>query len=244
MSSHALAVLLERETGMETVLQYSCRDKSLLAMQSDVLGLHALGLRNLLLITGDPQKSASYLDATVVYDVDSIGFANMVNYLNHGLDLGGDSIGEPCAFFIGVSANPSAINLDEEVRRFEHKVDAGAEYCVTQPVFDVGALEQFMKRIQNHRIPVIAGIWPLDSYRTAEFLNNELPDVVIPKEVIERMRHADSMGRARAEGIIIAREQALCMKPLIQGLHFITASLRYAYTVEIMELMESFTAQA
>ena len=200
MSALATAVLVEQQIGIESVLHYCCRDRNLLGMMSDLLGAAALGLRNLLVITGDPPKMGPYPDATAVFDIDSIGLTNMVNKLNHGLDLGNNPIGEPTAFCIGVGVNPGAINLDEEIKRFEWKVEAGAQYAITQPVFDTDQLRDFLKRIEHVRIPIIAGIWPLVSYRNAEFLHNEVPGVRVTPSIMDRMREAsdDQQGsRAR-----------------------------------------------
>jgi len=198
MSAMATAVLVEQQIGIESVLHYCCRDRNLLGMMSDLLGAAALGLRNILVITGDPPKMGPYPDATAVFDIDSIGLTNMVNKLNHGLDLGNNPIGEPTAFCIGVGVNPGAINLDEEIKRFEWKVEAGAQYAITQPVFDTDQLRGFLKRIEHVRIPIIAGIWPLVSYRNAEFLANEVPGVVVPQSVLKRMERITDKDAARA----------------------------------------------
>ena len=209
MTPMALAVSIERQVGVETVVHYCCRDRNLLGMQSDLLGASALGLRNLLIITGDPPKLGDYPDATAVFDVDSIGLTNMVRRLNHGVDVGGNLIGEPTSFGIGVGVDPGAPDLQREIARFEWKVDAGAEFAVTQPVFDPESLIRFLERIEHVRIPVIAGIWPLASYRNAEFMNNEVPGVQVPRPVLERMRGTDTKEASRAEGIEIAREMLL-----------------------------------
>src|SRR6202158_3385089 len=187
MSAMATAVLVEQQIGIESVLHYCCRDRNLLGMMSDLLGAAALGLRNLLLITGDPPKMGPYPDATAVFDIDAIGLTNMVNKLNHGLDIGNNPIGEPTAFCIGVGVNPGAINPDEELRRFEYKVEAGAQYAITQPVFDTDQLREFIKSIEHVRSTIVAGIWPLVSYRNAEFLHNEVPGVSVTPSIMERM---------------------------------------------------------
>lgn len=219
MGAQATAVLVEREIGLETVLHYCCRDRNLLGMMSDLLGAAGLGLRNLLLITGDPPKMGPYPDATAVFDIDAIGLTNMVNKLNHGLDLGNNPIGKPTAFCIGVGVNPGALNMDEEIKRFEYKVEAGAQFAITQPVFDSDQLWNFLKRIEHVRIPIIAGIWPLVSYRNAEFLHNEVPGVCVTPSIMERMRIASEKGKeaARDEGLQIARESLQEVRELIQG---------------------------
>ncbi len=214
-----LALMMERDIGIQTILHYCCRDRNLLGMQADLLGAYAIGLRNILIITGDPPKLGDYPDATAVFDVDAIGLTNMVTRLNHGLDLGGNPIGRPTGYLVGVGANPGALDLEHEIRRFEYKVEAGAEFVITQPVFDVAQLETFLRRIEHCRIPLIAGIWPLASLRNAEFMNNEVPGVHVPDEVMTRMRRAEEReeGASREEGILIARETLVAIKDLIQG---------------------------
>jgi methionine synthase / methylenetetrahydrofolate reductase(NADPH) len=218
MSALAAAVLVQQQAGLETILHYTCRDRNLLGMQSDLLGAHSMGIRNLLVITGDPPQVGDYPDATAVFDVDSIGLTNVVQRLNHGLDIGGQSIGYPTAFLIGVAVNQGAPNLDEEIRRFEYKVEAGAEFAITQPVFDADEFARFLKRIEGTRIPVLAGITPLESLRHAEFMANEVPGVRVPDAVLDRMRRAEDAGRAADEGLAIAREVAAGIRPLVQGL--------------------------
>jgi len=219
MGALLTSLLIEREVGLETVTHYACRDRNLLSMLSDLLGAAAHGLRNLLLITGDPPKMGPYPDATAVFDIDAIGLTNLVNRLNHGLDPGGNAIGRPTSFVIGVGVNPAAVDLERELKRFAWKVDAGAEFAITQPVFDPVQLEQFLERTRGSRIPVIAGIWPLVSLRNAEFLANEVPGVTVPPAVLERMRRAQEGGReaALAEGVAIAREMLARVRPLVQG---------------------------
>ncbi|MBI4484702.1 MAG: bifunctional homocysteine S-methyltransferase/methylenetetrahydrofolate reductase [Acidobacteria bacterium] len=223
LSALALAVLIEQQAGIETILHYSCRDRNLLGIQSDLLGAHAMGLRNLLLITGDPGRVGDYPDATAVFDVDSIGLTNVVSRLNHGCDVGGQAIGAPTAFHIGVSVNPGAPNLDEELRRLDYKVEAGAEFIITRPIFDVGAFEQFRKRLEPARLPIIAGVYPFESARNAEFMANEVPGVRVPPPLLERMRQAGGAEAASAEGAAIAREIALQLRDSVQGVQVSTA---------------------
>jgi homocysteine S-methyltransferase len=187
-------------------------------MQSDLLGAWALGVRNILAITGDPPKLGNYPDATAVFDIDSIGLVNLINRLNHGLDLAGNPIGEPSGFSIGVGVNPGAINLDEELRRLYWKVEAGAEYMITQPVFDTRLLENFMKRAEEFHIPLLCGIWPLVSYRNAEFMNNEVPGAKVPDEILERMKQAKTKDDAFQEGIKIAKETYDYIKSEVNGI--------------------------
>jgi homocysteine S-methyltransferase len=239
MSAMATAVLVEQQIGIESVLHYCCRDRNLLGMMSDLLGAAALGLRNILVITGDPPKMGPYPDATAVFDIDSIGLTNMVNKLNHGLDLGNNPIGEPTAFCIGVGVNPGAINLDEEIKRFEWKVEAGAQYAITQPVFDTDQLRGFLKRIEHVRIPIIAGIWPLVSYRNAEFLHNEVPGVRVTPSIMERMRVASTVSKeaGRDEGLRIARESLLEVRDVIQGVQVSAPFGNVKYALEVFEAL-------
>jgi len=201
------------------VIHYCCRDRNLLGMLSDILGAHAAGLRNILIITGDPPKMGPYPEATAVFDIDSIGLTNLVYRLNQGLDPGNNPIGGATKWVIGVGVNPGAIDLDRELSRFAWKVDAGAEFAVTQPVFDQRQLEAFLKRVEQFRIPIVAGIWPLVSLRNAEFLANEVPGVNVPDEVLQRMRKATDKGKeaALAEGVAIARDMFARVKAVVQG---------------------------
>jgi methionine synthase I (cobalamin-dependent)/5,10-methylenetetrahydrofolate reductase len=219
MGALLTSVILEQQVGIEAVTHYSCRDRNLLGMLSDLLGASAIGLHNMLLVTGDPPKMGPYPDATAVFDIDAIGLTNLVRNLNRGLDPGGNPIGKPTSFVIGVGVNPAAMDLPHEIKRFEWKVEAGAEYAITQPVFDPAQLESFLKKIEHVRIPVVAGIWPLVSVRNAEFLANEVPGVTVPDSIITRMRAASEKSKehAVAEGIAIAREMFERVKPYVQG---------------------------
>jgi methionine synthase / methylenetetrahydrofolate reductase(NADPH) len=242
MSAQATAVLVEREVGIEAVLHYCCRDRNLLGMMSDLLGAAALGLHNLLIITGDPPKMGPYPDATAVFDIDSIGLTNMVNKLNHGLDLGNNPIGCPTEFSIGVGVNPGAVNLDEEIRRFEWKVEAGAEYAITQPVFDTDQLRSFLDKISHVKIPIVAGIWPLVSYRNAEFMHNEVPGVNVTPDILERMRIASEKSKeeARDEGIKIARECLLEVRDVIAGVQVSAPFGNVKYALQVFDALEEF----
>ena len=219
MGALLTSVIIEQQVGIETVTHYCCRDRNLLGMLSDLLGAAAVGLRNMLLVTGDPPKMGPYPDATAVFDIDAIGLTNLVANLNRGLDPGGNSIGKPTSFVVGVGVNPAAIDPAHEIRRFEWKVDAGAEFAITQPVFDPDQLERFLKKVAHVRIPVIAGIWPLVSVRNAEFLANEVPGVMVPDEIIGRMRRANDKSKEHgvAEGIAIAREMFERVRDVVQG---------------------------
>jgi homocysteine S-methyltransferase len=219
------ALIIEREVGLETVFHYTCRDRNMLGMLSDLLGAAAGGLRNLLIVTGDPPTAGPYPDATAVFDIDSIGLTNVVRRLNQGRDPGGASIGAPTRFVIGIAANQGALDLELELERFHWKVEAGAEFAVTQPVFDPEELARFLERASSWRIPVIAGIWPLTSLRNAEFLANEVPGARVPESVLERMRQAEARGEAhaRAEGIQIAQEVLDAVRGMVQGVQVSTS---------------------
>src|SRR5437899_5955281 len=231
------AMLIQREVGIETVIHYCCRDRNLLGMLSDIIGPHAAGLRNILIITGDPPKMGPYPEATAVFDIDSIGLTNLVYRLNHGLDPGSNPIGAPTRWVIGVGVNPGAIDLDRELSRFAWKVDAGAEFAVTQPVFDVRQLELFLQRVEQFKIPVVAGIWPLLSLRNAEFLANEVPGVSVPEEVLARMRKASDRGKeaALAEGVAIAREMFQQVKGAVQGVQVSAPFGRVEVALEVFK---------
>src|SRR4051794_5152985 len=213
------ALMIEREVGLEAGVHYACRDRNLLGMLSDLLGAAAAGIRNLLIVTGDPPKMGPYPEATAVFDIDSIGLTNLVSRLNHGLDPGGNPIGQPTKFVIGVGVNPAAPDFERELKRFAYKVEAGAEWAITQPVFDLDQLDRFLKRVEEFRLPIVAGIWPLVSLRNAEFLANEVPGVSVPAEVLERMRRASAEGKdaALAEGVKISREMLAAVAERVQG---------------------------
>jgi len=224
ISALSLAVLIEQQAGIETLLYYACRDRNLLGIQSDLLGAHAMGVRNLMLVTGDPGRVGDYPDATAVFDVDSIGLTNVVTRLNHGSDLGGQPIGAPTTFHLGVSVNPAASNMDQELRRFEYKVEAGAEFVVTRPVFDVRGYEQFARRIESARLPVVAGIFPFESARNADFMANEVPGVRVPDALLDRRRRAEGQEAGALEGIAIAREIAAELRGGVHGVQISTQS--------------------
>lgn len=238
MSALATAILLQNETGIDAVLHYTCRDRNILGMQSDMLGAYVLGIKNLLLITGDPPKMGTYPDATAVFDIDSIGLTNMVKTLNKGLDLGKNSIGRPTGFCIGIGANPGAINLDFELERFFWKVDAGAEYAITQPVFDIDLLFNFLEKIEkrNIKIPVLAGVWPLTSQANADFMRNEIPGAWVPDDLYDRISKACSKEDALKIGIDISIEIIDKIKKYVQGVQL---SIIGSKTQNISRILES-----
>lgn len=233
MSAQSLCIQIQQHTGIDTVLHYTCRDRNLLSIQSDLLGASSIGLRNILCLTGDPPKLGNYPDATAVFDVDSIGLVNIVRRLNHGLDVGSNSIGVSTNFTIAVAANPGVPDIEHELRRFQYKVEAGAEYAITQPVFDLRLLESFLERIASYRVPVIAGIWPLTSLRNAEFMKNDLR-VSMPEEIMLRMAQADTPEAARKEGIRIAQEMLEAVRPYVQGIQVSAPFGRYGAAAEVL----------
>ncbi len=234
LSAQITCMQIQQKAEIEAVLHFCCRDRNILGIQSELLGAHALGVRNLICITGDPPRMGGYPDATAVFDVDAIGLVNIVNNLNHGLDIGGNPMGSQTALLTGVGANPGALNPDEEHRRYEWKIQAGAEYVVTQPVFDLGLLEKFLRRTEQFKIPLIAGIWPLTSYRNAEFMVNELR-VPVPEHYMERMRVADTAEKARAEGVAIAREMVERVRSMVQGVQLSAPFGRYTMAIEVAD---------
>jgi homocysteine S-methyltransferase len=219
ISPMVAALAVERDVGIETVLHYCCRDRNLIGMQSDLLGGYAGGLRNYLIITGDPPKLGDYPDSTAVFDVDAVGLTQVVTNLNHGLDVGGNRIDPPTGILIGVGANPCAVEPKRELQHYMNKINAGAEYAITQPIFDSDALLRFMDSAaaQGGTIPVVAGVWPLVSLRNAEFLATEVPGVEIPDAILERMSHAKTKEDGRKLGIEIAREICEAISDRVAG---------------------------
>jgi homocysteine S-methyltransferase len=237
MSAQSLCLQIEQKVGIETILHYTCRDRNILSIQSDLLGAASSGLKNILCLTGDPPKMGNYPDATAVFDVDAIGLAKIVGGLNRGLDIGGGLIGGSAGFTISVAANPGVPDIDHEVRRFAYKVEAGAEFGITQPVFDLRLLEEFLKKIEGFRIPVIAGIWPLTSLRNAEFMKNDLK-VSMPDKILARMANAANKEEALAEGVKIAQEMLAAVRGSVQGVQVSAPFGKYAVAAEVLGLVE------
>jgi methionine synthase / methylenetetrahydrofolate reductase (NADH) len=240
MSAQTLAVVIQQQAGIETLLHFSCRGRNVLSLQSDVLGAHALGIRNVWAVTGDPPQIAILPSATAVFDVDAIGLVNVLSNLNRGLDMNGNPLGTQTSFLIGVGLNPNALDPDEELRRFEYKIKAGANFGVIRPVFDLDRLARFLRRVQAldvPQIPLLAGIHPLTSYRNAEFLNNEVPGMSVSPEILKRMRKLDTGEKARAEGLKIAREMLMEFRELVQGAQIVAPFSRYAMAVEVIEAL-------
>lgn len=237
LSAQAMCLLMERQVQIETILHYTCRDRNLIGLQSDLLGAHALGLRNILAITGDPPKLGDYPDATAVYDVDSIGLIRIMSLLNRGCDLAGNVIGAPLGIHIGCGADPSKPDMDKEVRRLEEKVKAGAEYIMTQPVYDPRTVERFLGMIRHLATPVLIGILPLYSHRNAEFLHNEVPGMSIPDDIRERMRVAGSGEQAQAEGVAIAQDALRAARDLVQGAYVMPPFNKVELAVRVIEAL-------
>jgi homocysteine S-methyltransferase len=238
MSAQSLCVLLQDNVGIDTILHYTCRDRNLLGIQSDLLGAYALGLRNILAITGDPPKLGDYPDATAVYDVDSIGLIKILNHLAHGCDLAGNLIGPALGVHIGCGADPGRTDLEKEVRRLEEKVRAGAEYVMTQPVYDPNAVERFVGLVRHLETPILVGILPLYSHRNAEFLHNEVPGMRVPDDIRERMRRAGSGEAAQAEGVAIAREALLAARDLAQGAYIMPPFNKVELAIRVIEAVQ------
>ncbi len=217
LSPMVTAVKIQEAANIEAILHFCCRDRNLIGMQSDILGAHAIGLRNMLVITGDPPKMGEYPQATGVFDMDSITLAGVIRNLNRGIDLGGNHFSPPTSLVIGVGANPVATDIKREIEKFRQKVAAGAEFAITQPVFDAQTLFRFLEAIETFQIPVIAGIWPFTSLKNAEFMANEVPGVVVPHRLLERMSAAKTQQQGRAIGVEIARELIAQINDCVAG---------------------------
>ncbi|MBI4164483.1 MAG: bifunctional homocysteine S-methyltransferase/methylenetetrahydrofolate reductase [Acidobacteria bacterium] len=240
MSSLTLAAILQQQVGIEVLLHYSSRDRNVLTMQSDFLGAYALGLRNLLALTRDSAQYSTIFESGV-FEVDAIGLVNILNNLNRGLDVGANPLGTQTGFLVGVSLNPCAVEPEKELHRYQLKLEAGADFAVTQPVFDIEQLAAFLDRVKQAgagHIPVIASVWPLTSYRNAEFMNNEVPGVTVPPAIMERMRKADTGDLARAEGLKIAQEILLTLRTLVQGVQIAAPFGRYAMAAEAAAVLK------
>ena len=235
MSAQSLCIQIQQKVGIETVLHYTCRDRNLLSIQSDLIGASSIGLKNILCLTGDPPKMGNYPDATAVFDVDAIGLTAIVRNLNYGLDLGTNPIGASTGFTLACAANPGFNDIDFEVRRFAQKVEAGAEYGITQPVFDLRLLEQFLRRIEPFHIPLVAGIWPLISLRNAEFLKNDLK-ISMPDAILARMAAASTPEDARAEGVRIAQEMLAQARTMVQGCQVSAPFGKYTAAAQVLGL--------
>lgn len=239
VSPLSLARILENEVGIETIVHWCCRDRNLLGMQADLLGAQILGQMNILAVTGDPPRLGDYPSATAVFDVDAIGLVRMMNRLNHGEDVIGKPIGPPARIHIGVGVDPSALDQAEEERRFRLKVESGAEFVMTQPVFDVEQVADFLGRVRDVTPPVMVGILPLTSYRNAEFYRNEIPGMHIPDAILSRMEQAGDDDAALEEGIRIAQEALLTMKDLpgVRGAYIMPPFGRAKMAIRVLECL-------
>ncbi len=218
ISSLVAAEKVQEKAGIEVILHFCCRDRNLIGMQADLLACAACGIHNILFVTGDPPKLGNYPHATGVFDTDSIGMAAVQKRLNAGIDLGGQAIQPQTAAFIGVGLDPTALDRRRELDRFRQKVDAGAEFAITQPVFDVDALLRLLDDVQPLGIPILAGIWPLASYRNALFLQNEVPGVVVPQPIMQRMASVSTRDEQTAMGVLIAQESVRQAHDRIAGI--------------------------
>jgi homocysteine S-methyltransferase len=209
---------IAQQAGIEPILHFCSRDRNLIGMQADLLACAACGIQNILFVTGDPPKLGDYPDATGVFDTDSIGMVAVQRRLNTGIDLGGQAIDPPTKALIGVGLDPTALDRSRELDRFRQKVEAGAEFAITQPVFDTDALLRFLDDVQHHGIPILAGIWPLASYRNALFMKNEVPGVVVPDWIMERMGSVESREDQLKTGVAIAREAVARVRDRVVGI--------------------------
>jgi homocysteine S-methyltransferase len=235
MSNLALAVRLQREAGIETILHVCGRDRNLLGTLAHLLGVHDLGVRNLVVITGDPPKMGDFPDASAVYDLDSIGILKLAARLNHGVDPAGKPLGATTRFVLATGAEPAALNYAREIARLREKKAAGAELVMTQPVYDAQVLERFLDDCAPLGLPVMVGLLPLASYRNAEFLHNEVPGMQVPDAVRERMRRAGSGAAARKEGVAIAREMLAAVRSRVAGAYVMPPLERYELALEVVE---------
>jgi 5,10-methylenetetrahydrofolate reductase/methionine synthase I (cobalamin-dependent) len=235
MSSLQLASFVKNKFNLEPIPHFTCRDRNLIGLQSDLLGAFVNGVRNVLLVTGDPPKLGNCPDATAVYDVDAIGLTHIVSRMNRGLDLGGSEFGAPTEFMVGVALNPTAHNQELELQRFAYKCEAGADYAITQPIYDVDAYLKFMDRVGECKIPVVMGIWPLVSLRNAEFLRNEVPGVQVPDWVIHEMEKAgDDKDEALKRGIDIAIKTMEQAKSMVAGFQVSAPFNRVSIAVDVI----------
>ncbi len=237
MSALAMAHALQ-DSGLEPILHVTCRDRNLLGLQADLLGAWSMGLRNLLVITGDPSKLGDYPDATTVYDLDSIGLLRLVSNLNRGIEPSGRRMQQGTAFVKGCGAEPGAVDLDREIDRLAKKVESGAEYIMTQPVFDHDVMDRFLNRVKSElgaAVPIVMGILPLASWRNAEFLHNEVPGMRVPDRIRTRMSQAGTGESARAEGVRIAAEAATEFRERIGGIYIMPPFNRFDIAVSLLE---------
>jgi len=233
MSSIALASMISTQVGIETILHFTCRDRNLMGIQSDLMGAHALGIRNVLALTGDPPRAGDYPNATAVFDTDSIGLLRILRRMNEGADLHGNSIGEATQFHLGCAVNPTAENFDRELERFARKVEAGAEFAMTQPVYELETLARFLKAVGSPRIPILLGLLPLQSHRHAEFLHNEVPGILVPEEARAAMKAAGERGIE--VGVEMCRNLLLEARDLVEGAYLMPSFGRYEVVARVAQ---------
>ena len=238
MSAMMLCYLIQHQVDIETIIHFTTRDRSLMGLQSELLGAHAAGIRNILALTGDPPSLGDYPDSTAVYDVDSIGLIRVINKMKEGEDSSGSSIGRSANFTIACAVDPTKPDLAEEVRRLREKIDAGADFVMTQPIFDVKVWTNFLKLYGVDRlpIPVMIGILPLQSSRHAEFLHNEVPGITLTDEARERMRKAGSAGRK--EGVKMGQELLQELRPHAEGVYLMPSFGRYEVAAEVISVLD------
>ena len=237
MSNWSLALKVREQVGLDAIVHVCMRDRNLLGLQSDVLAYDALGLNNVVIITGDPPKMGDYPDATAVFDLDSIGAIRMVDNFNRGVNLAGRALGGRTKFVIACGAEPAALDYDRELRRLEEKVSCGADFIMTQPVYDPEVLERFLNDIAGFERPVLVGLMPLASARNAEFLHNEVPGMQIPAHIRDRMAKVGRGADARREGVQIAQEMLLAVRDRIRGAYIMPPFGRYEAAIEVLEVV-------
>ena len=235
MSNLAMAARVQRECGIETILHVCGRDRNLLATLAHLLGAHDLGIRNLVIITGDPPKMGDFPDATAVYDLDSIGILKLATRLNYGVDPGGKPLGATTRFLLATGAEPAALNYEREIARLKDKKAAGAELVMTQPVYSPEVLDRFLADVAPLGLPVLVGLLPLASHRNAEFLHNEVPGMQVPEAIRERMRKAGSGPAARKEGVAIAREMLHAVRGRVAGAYVMPPFERHELALEVVD---------
>ncbi len=236
MSPITVAHLIKENVNMEPILHFTCRDRNIIGLQSELLGAYALGLKNVLAITGDPANIGDYPAATSVFDVDSIGLVKILKKLNTGIDLANNTIGESTMFTICVAGNPLAQDMKTEIERLKRKIEEGADVIFTQPIFYYRAIENFLEKIENFRIPVLAGILPLRGSRHAEFLHNEVPGIVIPDEIRKRIRSIPKEDSAK-EGVLIAQELLQEIKGIVEGAYLMPPFAKYNVVADIISVL-------
>src|SRR5438309_278672 len=232
MSALSLAIMIRQQVGIDTLIHFTSRDKNLMALQAELIGAHALGIRNIIALTGDPPRIGDYPSATGVWDVDSIGLIKILKRLNEGYDWLGTSIGKPANFTIACAVNPSAEDLDHEIDRFRQKIEAGADVGMAEPLHALETLERFFEKTGPLPIPFLLGVLPLQSSRHAEFMHNEVPGIVVPQPLRDRMRQAGENGIA--EGLAQSRELLTETRHLVQGVYLMPSFGRYEVVAELV----------